>query len=288
MIADLFWSPLMGPVWGAALVGGAAIALAGSLVVMLRLPFIGVAMSHAALLGAVLALLLGWPPLLGSLISCVVVAVLSVPLAERTGRDRNAAFAILFSVTMGLSLLLMRFVPGPRGEALSLLWGGILTVSWWQVAGLAGMGLLLLLLLMGLRRELKAILLDREIALALGIPVNAVLVVLLAAAGGDLRSLPRPGRGTALVCVAGQPRRGRPPALSTGREHLRRRGPVRGAVDHRRAMRLALLRSPRRGFHCPSLGALGFAGCRSGQTSAAASLGDGGWGMEGWMGGGEL
>jgi manganese/iron transport system permease protein len=184
MIADLFWSPLMGPVWGAALVGGAAIALAGSLVVMLRLPFIGVAMSHAALLGAVLALLLRWPPLLGSLISCVVVAVLSVPLAERTGRDRNAAFAILFSVTMGLSLLLMRFVPGPRGETLSLLWGGILTVSWWQVAGLAGMGVLLLLLLMGLRRELKAILLDREIAVALGIPVNAVLVVLLAAAGG--------------------------------------------------------------------------------------------------------
>ena len=136
MIESLYGTPLMAPVWGAALAGGAAIALAGALVVMLQLPFIGVEMSHAALLGAVLSLLLGWPPLLGSLISCMVVAVLAVPLAKRTGRDHNVAFAILFSVTMGLALLLMRFVPGPRGEALALLWGGILTVSWPQVLAL--------------------------------------------------------------------------------------------------------------------------------------------------------
>ena len=67
----------------AAFLGGIACGIIGVFVVLLHMPFIGVAMSHAAFAGALLGLWLGFDPLIGAFIFCLLAAAAIGPLADR-------------------------------------------------------------------------------------------------------------------------------------------------------------------------------------------------------------
>ena len=51
------------------------------------------------------------------------------PLADRGDFAPDTAIGIVFSSALGVSFLLLSIIPGPKTEALSLLWGSVLTVT---------------------------------------------------------------------------------------------------------------------------------------------------------------
>jgi manganese/iron transport system permease protein len=154
----------------ACLFGGAGLSIVGVFVVLMDMPFLGISMAHAAFLGAVAALLFGFAPLAGAMAACALCSFLIGPLADRAGTTSNMILGVLFSAAMALALLLLSMIPGPKSEAMNLIWGSILTISRTEIAVLASICLILVLLLAIFFKELLAVLFNREIAAAAGVP----------------------------------------------------------------------------------------------------------------------
>ncbi len=167
----------------ACLLGGWACGSVGVLVVSMRIPFVGVAVSHAALAGASIALAAGIDPVFTALVFSVAASVLVGPLAERSRLHPNVAMGVIFTVALGLAFVAMGMRPESRGEALGLLWGSVLTVSpkGIYLVAVTFLGLVAFILLF--YKELEAILLGRLLARACGVPEQGVYYTTLALCG---------------------------------------------------------------------------------------------------------
>jgi manganese/iron transport system permease protein len=168
-MGDLFGLTFIQHAFLACLFGGGGLSIIGVFVVLMDIPFLGISMAHAAFLGAMASLLLGIDPLVGALVVCALSALVVGPTAEKARASSNVILAILFSATMGGGFLLMSLIPGPKSEALNLIWGSILTISRGEIWLLALLFALILLLLTIFFKELSAVLFDREIAASSGI-----------------------------------------------------------------------------------------------------------------------
>ncbi len=167
----------------AAVLGGLVCGVVGVWVVLMNIPFVGVAMSHAAFAGAVTGLLLGINPLLTAAVFCIAASLLIGPVAERADIEPNVSLGIIFSVVLGFAFLAIGLMRGPRSDALSLIWGSILLVSTRDITLMAGATATVLLFLGLFYKEVQAVLYNREIARAVGIPERALFFAMLVLCG---------------------------------------------------------------------------------------------------------
>ncbi len=167
----------------AAVLGGAACGIVGVWVIMMRIPFVGVAMSHAAFAGAVFGLLFGVNPLLGAAVACIAASLLIGPLAEKADFEPNISIGIIFSIVLGLAFLGIGLMKGPRTGALGFIWGNILLVSGPDVIIMAVMTAVVLGFQVLFFKEIRAVLFNREIARAVGIPEKAFFFAMLMLCG---------------------------------------------------------------------------------------------------------
>jgi manganese/iron transport system permease protein len=167
----------------AAVLGGLVCGIVGVWVVLMNIPFVGVAMSHAAFAGAVTGLLVGINPLLTAAAFCLAASFLIGPMAERADLEPNVSLGIIFSVVLGFAFLAIGLMRGPRAEALNLIWGSILLVSGRDLALMAAATATVLLFLGLFYKELQAVLYNREIARAVGIPERAFFFAMLVLCG---------------------------------------------------------------------------------------------------------
>ena len=174
----VLWRPL-----AAAVLGGLVCGVVGVWVVMMNIPFVGVAMSHAAFAGAVFGLLLGIDPLLTAASFCIAASLLIGPVAERADIEPNVSLGIIFSVVLGFAFLAIGLMRGPRANALGLIWGSILLVSARDLGVMAGAAAAVLLFLGLFYKELQAVLYNRQIARAVGIPEQALFFAMLVLCG---------------------------------------------------------------------------------------------------------
>jgi manganese/iron transport system permease protein len=174
----ILWRPLV-----AAVLGGLVCGVVGVWVVMMNIPFVGVAMSHAAFAGAVTGLLLGVNPLLTAAVFCIAASLLIGPVAERADIEPNVSLGIIFSVVLGFAFLAIGLMRGPRADALSLIWGSILLVSTRDLVLMAAAVAAVLVFLGLFYKEIQAVLYNREIARAVGIPERALFFAMLILCG---------------------------------------------------------------------------------------------------------
>lgn len=167
----------------AAVLGGLVCGVVGVWVVLMNIPFVGVAMSHAAFAGAVTGLLLGINPLLTAAVFCLAASLLIGPMAERADIEPNVSLGIIFSFVLGFAFLAIGLMRGPRAEALNLMWGSILLVSARDLVMMAVAAVAVLLFLWLFYKEIKAVLYNREIARAVGIPEQALFFAMLVLCG---------------------------------------------------------------------------------------------------------
>jgi manganese/iron transport system permease protein len=174
---------VLGRPLAAAVLGGALCGVVGVWVILMNIPFVGVAMSHAAFAGAVLGLLIGVNPLLSAALACVAASLLIGPVAERADIEPNVSLGIIFSMVLGIAFLAIGLMRGPRTEALSLIWGNILLVSRADLLLMAAALTAVLLFLALFYKETQAVLFNREIARAVGVPERLVFFAMLVLCG---------------------------------------------------------------------------------------------------------
>lgn len=177
MIDIVFWAPVL--VGG--MVAGATTGAVGASIVGMRVPFVGVCISHMALTGAVFGALAGmtgtWllaPALVGAIAGALLVGLFG---GRQQGADSNIVIGVLFSASMGLAFLgigLFGVVGRSDNEVRNLLWGSLTFCRWHDVAIMAAVGLVAMLLLAACAKELRALMFSREHAAAAGVPTALV------------------------------------------------------------------------------------------------------------------
>jgi len=175
---SLLWRPLV-----AAVLGGAACGVVGVWVVMMNVPFVGVAMSHAAFAGAVAGLLVGVNPLITALAFCCVAAALIGPVAERSELDPGVSLGIVFSLMLGLAFLGIGLLKERRAQALPLIWGNILLTTRSDLVVLAVSLAAVLAFVLLCYKETLAVLFNREVARSVGIPERFFFFAMLLLSG---------------------------------------------------------------------------------------------------------
>ncbi|MEK7353374.1 MAG: metal ABC transporter permease [Chloroflexota bacterium] len=169
-----------------ALLGGIACAVVGVFVVLLHLPFIGVAMSHAAFAGALLGIWLGFNPLLGAFTFSLLSAAIIGPLADRGQLSPETSLGVIFSFMLGIAFLFLGLMPGTKSAALELLWGSILTNTRGDIVLLAIVAVVVVGLVFAFYKEIQATIFQRSIALAVGLPATLIFYGILFLTGATV------------------------------------------------------------------------------------------------------
>ena len=109
-----------------------AVALAagavGYFVVLRRQAFAAHAIGHIGFAGAAGAILIGWSPLIGLLVFCVVAGVL-VGVAGASLDDRDTVVGVTLTGALGLGVLFLSLYSGYANATYSILFGQVLGVS---------------------------------------------------------------------------------------------------------------------------------------------------------------
>jgi manganese/iron transport system permease protein len=167
---------------------GASCALLSVFVVLMKMPLIGVSMSHAAFAGAVLGLLLDFNPFFSGLILCLLVAGVLGPLSDRTDMAPENLLGILFSFLMGLAFLGMGVLTRSKAGALNLMWGSLLSLSGSDIVVLTLITSVLILFILLFFKEIRSVMFNRRLAAASGVPERMVYYALLFLTGAVVSS----------------------------------------------------------------------------------------------------
>lgn len=163
----------------AGILTGALCGVLGFFVILKRLSFIGVGISHSALGGIAIGVLLGLPPLPAAAAFATVVAW-AIGWLSRTGRmHEDTAIGILFSSAMALGVALMSLSSAYQADLFGYLFGNILAVSPADLWLLGGITVLVLGTVTLLFKELLFLSFDEDVARASGLPVSLLYYVLL-------------------------------------------------------------------------------------------------------------
>ena len=168
-----------------ALLAGLAVSLLCSVlslfVLLKRMAFAGIGISHAALGGVSVGLLTGINPMLTALLVCVGAA-LGIGTITRAGRlNEDTAIGILSTGIMALGVVLVGFSDSYQGDLFSYLFGNILAVDSAQLWWLFWVVLLVLGFIALFFKELLFVSFDEEVAQVTGVPARALYYGLLVA-----------------------------------------------------------------------------------------------------------
>lgn len=165
-----------------ALVAGLLVALIagplGCFVVWRRMSYFGDTLAHSALFGIALGLIMDVSLELTAIIACLGLALLLVMMETRRELSTDTILGILAHSSLALGLVLMSFT-NTQVNLIAYLFGDLLTVSWGNLAWIAGTVVLVAGLLAFNWNKLLTITLHEELAGVEGLNVVRVRLLLM-------------------------------------------------------------------------------------------------------------
>jgi len=160
-----------------AAIGGIGVAAVtgplGAFVVWRRMAYFGDALSHSALLGVALGLVLGANASLAIIVVCIAVAVVLVALQRQRYLAGDTVLGILAHGTLSLGLVVVALQGAVRLDLFALLFGDVLAIAVADLYWIYGGGMIALALLAWLWRPLLAITVHEDLARVEGVNVLA-------------------------------------------------------------------------------------------------------------------
>ena len=150
----------------------------GVFLVPRRLSLIADTLSHVALAGVALGLLLGISPVVGALVVTLAGAVGMERLRARGALQGDAALAVFLSGGFALAVVLISLTRGFNVDLFAILFGSILTVSPTDVWLILAVGAVVGATIAICYRQLLSITLNEDLARTSGIPVTGLNLLL--------------------------------------------------------------------------------------------------------------
>lgn len=184
-MVELLQLPFMQRALIAGLVLGVLLAYLGIFVTLRKMAFFSDGVAHAALAGAAIGLLTRFSPLVSALIFSMLLAGLIYWLEKKSSLSSDAIIGILFTSGMALGIVLISLRKGYQPELIGYLFGNILAIRRQDLALIVVLAVLILAFIIGHKRKLTLLALDREMAYMAGINPDfyqLLLYVMLACA----------------------------------------------------------------------------------------------------------
>ena len=163
----------------ASLMVGTLCAVVGTYVVLRGMAFLGDALAHAILPGIAIAFLLDANLLWGALAMGLLTAVGIGYLSRRSEIKEDTAIGVIFAACFALGVALLSTVQAYSVDLTHILFGNVLGVSTSDLWLTAGLGLVVLLIVILLYKELLVISFDPILAATLRLPLSALNYLLL-------------------------------------------------------------------------------------------------------------
>ena len=179
-LADSLGSPFFQRALVEAVLVGVVAGVVGVHVLLRRLPFFVVAMSHATFPGVVIASVLGMSLFVGGSVFGLVVVVAVVALGASKVLDDATVIGIVLAGSFALGVLVLSSQPSSSKDLSEFLVGSVLTVSRGDIATTAAVGMVLLAGLAALHKELVLGAFDPQGAAAAGYRTALLDLCLLA------------------------------------------------------------------------------------------------------------
>jgi zinc transport system permease protein len=161
-----------------AAIGGIGVAAVtgplGAFVVWRRMAYFGDALSHSALLGVALGLLIGVNTNIAIIAVCIAFALLLVALQRQRYLASDTVLGILATGGLSLGLVVVALQDSIRIDLFGLLFGDVLAITVTDLYWIYGGGLVALALLLWLWRPLLAVTVHEDLARVEGVNVIAV------------------------------------------------------------------------------------------------------------------
>jgi manganese/iron transport system permease protein len=177
---DSFQSPLFRRALLEAVLVGALAGLVGVHVVLRRLPFFVVAMSHATFPGVAIASVLGPSLFVGGTTFGLLVVAAVVVLGSATVLDDSSVIGVILAGSFALGVLVLSASPASSRDLSAFLVGSILTVTPADIATTIAVGTVVLIVLAAFHKELVLGAFDRGATEAFGYRTWMLDVVVLA------------------------------------------------------------------------------------------------------------
>lgn len=163
----------------ASMMVGVLCAVVGCYVVLRSMAFLGDALAHAILPGVAIAYLLKGNLMVGALIAAVIVA-LSIGFFSKQGTIKeDTAIGILFAAALSLGVALMSTVKTYSVDLTHILFGDVLAVSQNDLLLIAGLGTVVLGVIVALYKELLVTSFDMVLAATLRLPAELLRNLML-------------------------------------------------------------------------------------------------------------
>ncbi len=153
--------------------------LVGFFVVLKRLSFVSVGLSHAAFGGVAIGLLLGTNPVLTAGVFAVAVAIAIGVVSRGTRVPEDTVIGVFYSCSMALGVILVGLSRSYQADLFGYLFGNVLAVTPGDLKAVAVVGGIVTAYLALFFKETLAICFDEEMARVQGLPVCLVYYGLL-------------------------------------------------------------------------------------------------------------
>ena len=161
-----------------ALIAGALVAsvagLLGVFIVWRRMAFFGDTLSHSALLGVALGMLLNIGFMIGVVVSTLLVGLILYSFQKQKRVSNDSLLGILAHSGLSLGLIALSFVETQNVNIEEWLFGDVLSVNWTDVITIAGVMLIIVTVMWRLWTPLLTLTVHDELAKVEGINTNLV------------------------------------------------------------------------------------------------------------------
>lgn len=142
----------------------ASASLLGSFAILKRMALVGDALSHVALPGMALALLLKFNPFIGA-IAFLLITVIGIWIIEyRSSLSLETIVGVFFTASLALGALIM-----PEHDLIEALFGNITELSWQESLASIALSITLIVLMLSIYKKLTLNMVSQEIAQSIGI-----------------------------------------------------------------------------------------------------------------------
>jgi zinc transport system permease protein len=180
LIAEALSYPFFQRALIAGLLASIACGIVGTFVVVRGIASISGGLAHAAFGGVGLGYLLGFDPTLGAL-GFGLASAFGVEVAERRLKQGiDTLIAMVWAIGMALGIVFIALAPGSEPDLMGYLFGNILFVPARFLLLIAGLDLAIVGVVIVLFRRLEAVAFDEEFAWVIGMPVEALSLLVLA------------------------------------------------------------------------------------------------------------
>ncbi len=162
---------------GAVLIG-AICSLIGVFVVLRGMSYIGSGIAHGCLAGVALAFLMGWNPLLLSIIFALIMILLVEGINRKTTLKMDTSIGVIFSFAMALAVLFIGLIKKYTPDIMSYLFGNLLRVTPGELWVMGVVGAIVIAAILLFFKELQFSTFDPEIAEISGIPAAVIALML--------------------------------------------------------------------------------------------------------------